>query len=103
MSYHRVLIPAECRRDIYSWGLPRHQVVQVLTALHTDLPGREGELWRLAAPTPTRIYWVELPVEGEPGRVHAMTFYVVDGAEDGTLAVIQCDHAVTDELGEDEE
>lgn len=103
MSYSRVRIPVESRDAIYSWGLSRQQVLAVLTALHLDLLARLDSLWRLAAPMPTWVFRMDLPVEGSPLRVHLMTFYVVEGEDEGTLVVAQCDHVVEDDLGDYEE
>ena len=100
MNY-RVKIPPEARQEIGTWGLAREQIVALFLEIH-DIPNRLDSMWRLAAPMPTWVVKIDMPVAGSPIQRHNMTFYLTETEEEGVLLVVQCDHDIDDDLGEEE-
>jgi hypothetical protein len=88
-----VVVPEPIRDEIDSWGLAFEVVDEFYRRLQADLEyGHEHTCLRLAAPTPTFIYKVDIADPTGPWVTHWFTVYLTYGGREDGLYVMQCDH-----------
>jgi hypothetical protein len=90
---YTVVIPEPIRNEIASWGLPIEAETELYKRLQADLEiGHEVTCYRVAAPSPTYVYSLELDDPSFPILKHHFTFWLTYGPKDDCLYVHQCSH-----------
>jgi hypothetical protein len=99
-----VVVPEPILDEIASWGLPPEVEETLFARLEADLEyGHETTCFRLAAPSPTYAYQLDLPHPDLAGVHFLFLFHLTYGPADDTLYVQYARHERVENWGEQEE
>jgi hypothetical protein len=102
MSY-KVEFPDEISQQIQALEAPPEIKAETIQRVIADLEyGHETTCFRLAAPSPTFVFNLDLPDPVVPGVEHWFVFYLTYGSEEDTLEVQQFSYERHEPWNEDD-